>query len=375
MTILSTLSTTPYLFFDGGRLLITQTGQLNTTGSAMANRQNVSGNGTTNIHVTILGSVNSEQGVAIDLNATSVILGTPDIVRIGSTGTVTGENGSAAITLGGLGNNIFDNAGFVSAGTGLSVSSYIQGRIDNSGEIIGTNGAGIYLTYSNTTVNNRGVVQGVNGLEFNTAAARVFNSGEIYATSETGAALDASAGTASSGLGITLRNTGLMSGPVKGIVGSVLADVITNQGVIEGTINLGSGADKFFGRLGTIDSKISGGNDPDFIQSGRGDDVVDGGSGADTLSGNAGDDTLTGGSFGDTFVFLRRGGDDVITDFVSGTDKIDLRVFHFVNFAAVSSLLIAHPGGVELDLTSKLGGTVEFAGLTLASLTSGDFLI
>lgn len=161
---------------------------------------------------------------------------------------------------------------------------------------------------------------------------------------------------------------------MKGFLSS-FADVITNSGSVEGTIDLGAGADKFFGRLGTVDSKISGGNDPDFIQSGRGDDVVDGGSGNDTLSGNVGDDTLTGGSFADTFVFLRRGGDDVVTDFLHGTDKIDLKAFHFVNFAAVSGLLNAHPGGVELDLTARLGGTVEFAGLTLASLTASDFLI
>ncbi len=60
---------------------------------------------------------------------------------------------------------------------------------------------------------------------------------------------------------------------MKGFLSS-FADVITNSGSVEGTIDLGAGADKFFGRLGAVDPKISGGNDPDFISSGRGDDVV-----------------------------------------------------------------------------------------------------
>ena len=55
-----------------------------------------------------------------------------------------------------------------------------------------------------------------------------------------------------------------------------------------------------------------------------GADTLSGGGGNDKLLGNAGDDVLTGGSGTDTFVFNTGGGVDSITDFVGGTDKIQL---------------------------------------------------
>jgi serralysin len=61
-----------------------------------------------------------------------------------------------------------------------------------------------------------------------------------------------------------------------------------------------------------------------------GNDTLIGGAGADTLTGGAGVDTLTGNGGADTFVFTAgsssaaTGQHDRITDFASGTDKIDL---------------------------------------------------
>jgi Ca2+-binding RTX toxin-like protein len=68
----------------------------------------------------------------------------------------------------------------------------------------------------------------------------------------------------------------------------------------------------------------------DVLRGENGNDVLFGGAGSDTLIGGIGVDTLTGGTEADTFVFeslnnmgiaTRR---DVITDFQTGTDKIDL---------------------------------------------------
>ncbi len=56
-----------------------------------------------------------------------------------------------------------------------------------------------------------------------------------------------------------------------------------------------------------------------------GADSLDGGSGDDTLVGGAGADTVTGGAGADHFVFDSRansGARDLITDFVTGTDKL-----------------------------------------------------
>lgn len=75
---------------------------------------------------------------------------------------------------------------------------------------------------------------------------------------------------------------------------------------------------------------LSGGDGADSLNGGNGNDLLEGGAGADMLVGGMGVDTLTGGTEADTFVFfnlaemgtgVRR---DVITDFVSSTDTIDL---------------------------------------------------
>jgi serralysin len=66
------------------------------------------------------------------------------------------------------------------------------------------------------------------------------------------------------------------------------------------------------------------------LSGGGGNDTLIGGAGNDTLIGGSGVDNLTGGSSGDIFVFLlgdssaTSGQHDRITDFLSGTDHIDL---------------------------------------------------
>ncbi|MFN0186034.1 MAG: beta strand repeat-containing protein, partial [Aquabacterium sp.] len=76
---------------------------------------------------------------------------------------------------------------------------------------------------------------------------------------------------------------------------------------------------------------ITGNDVANTIAGGAGDDTLSGGGGTDTLRGDAGADSLTGGTGADIFVFsavadsgvgasLR----DVIQDFLSGTDRIDL---------------------------------------------------
>ena len=62
-----------------------------------------------------------------------------------------------------------------------------------------------------------------------------------------------------------------------------------------------------------MDTNLKGGNDK--IDAGAGDDII---------IGNAGNDTLTGGEGRDVFVFMANSnsGQDTITDFVRGSDKI-----------------------------------------------------
>ena len=58
------------------------------------------------------------------------------------------------------------------------------------------------------------------------------------------------------------------------------------------------------------------------ITGNSGNNSIKGGKGADTLDGGAGNDTITGGAGKDVFVYS--GGNNVITDYVAGTDKIKI---------------------------------------------------
>jgi len=68
---------------------------------------------------------------------------------------------------------------------------------------------------------------------------------------------------------------------------------------------------------------------------------INGGAGNDYLTGGAGADRLTGGSGADYFWYGERDNGDVLTDFVSGVDHIDLQLawgtpFHFIGSRAFS---------------------------------------
>lgn len=107
----------------------------------------------------------------------------------------------------------------------------------------------------------------------------------------------------------------------------------------------GDGNDQVFG--GDDDDFATGGLGDDLIDGGTGNDIVRGNDGNDTLLGGDGDDTLTGGDGfdfltggqdADTFVF---GAGDVVTDYVDGTDVLDMSVF---GFSDVSELQIIQDG-------------------------------
>jgi len=110
--------------------------------------------------------------------------------------------------------------------------------------------------------------------------------------------------------------------------------VATLASVNEGTVNLNAWGNAI--DLSAISNGVwnvkNGGPAAKFVGSqvndsligGRGRDTLSGGDGDDFLAGGLGLDTLTGGAGSDTFRF---GGDtetDRITDFVSGTDRIEL---------------------------------------------------
>jgi len=137
---------------------------------------------------------------------------------------------------------------------------------------------------------------------------------------------------------------------------------ITGGGVLLKTINAaGVGGTTAFTASATntlpAGFSLTTGTGADIVGGFTGNDTLDGGAGNDTISGLQGADILTGGAGADTFVFGLNSATagaaqvsgavltDIITDFVSGTDKLSL--------AQATSF-----NGVYSNLTSGLAAVV-----------------
>lgn len=130
--------------------------------------------------------------------------------------------------------------------------------------------------------------------------------------------------------------------------------------------------------MGTdLSDTISGGQGTDLIYGGIGSDHLYAGSGKDVLVGGTGQDFLFGGNGNDTFVYNaaadagRPDMADVIGDFKSGQDKIDVHAFmaggHFIGAAA-----FAHDGTAQISYDKASGllqGDVNGDGVSDFSIT------
>jgi len=97
------------------------------------------------------------------------------------------------------------------------------------------------------------------------------------------------------------------------------------------------------------------------------------------LNGADGNDVLTGGGGADTFAFGAPVGvfigsdDDVITDFLSGTDSIDVAAYDVASFAALMAMTTDVSGSAVIQLTA--GDSVTISGLLKSQLQAGDFIL
>jgi len=118
----------------------------------------------------------------------------------------------------------------------------------------------------------------------------------------------------------------------------------------------GRGGDDFLSGEGGNDELI-GNSGNDELLGGAGEDVLIGDEGNDTLSGGPDNDVLRGGLDADTFVFSTNTGDDVVEDFSTLEDTIQLDVV-----TAVSSVASDFDGNGFEDALVTLddGGTITF---------------
>ncbi len=114
--------------------------------------------------------------------------------------------------------------------------------------------------------------------------------------------------------------------------------------------------------------------------SASGGDHLTGNAGVNVLSGQGGNDVLAGEGGSDTFVFEQGTGQDVVTDFETSDDLLDLTDFGFgsveeVQAAAVENIVDGDVA-TTIDLDGGAGGDqVTLLGVAVTDLNSGNVLI
>jgi serralysin len=109
----------------------------------------------------------------------------------------------------------------------------------------------------------------------------------------------------------------------------------------------------------------------DRLYGGDGNDTLIGGLADDTLDGGSGNDTLDGGAGEDTFVFRAGHDADIITDFETGIDTLDLTSFGFDSAAEALGLAFDTAEGVVFDFGN--GDVLTLRDVTKSQL--GDDLL
>ena len=161
-----------------------------------------------------------------------------------------------------------------------------------------------------------------------------------------------------------------------GANGPVVQDTLVDAGAtVDGTVAAGvSGVDVIEAVvetdvLSSIENVI-GSNDGDVITGSNQSNSLNGADGDDVLNGGAGDDLLTGGEDADIFAFEGLFGNDTVTDFESGVDRLDFSDFgpDFGNDLVVSQ------DGEDALLTLSSDASVRLLGVNSEDLTDDDFI-
>jgi hypothetical protein len=151
---------------------------------------------------------------------------------------------------------------------------------------------------------------------------------------------------------------------------------IVYAGAGNDTVN-GTGRDDIL-YSGSGDDTIKGNDGNDTIYGGSGNDTVNGNNGSDSIIGGFGADRLTGSNGNDVFLYLSVADSnatqfDTITDFSSGSDKINLAALGalaFLHLTSTSTLVPPHT--VAWIYNSASNETIVYVNPTGEALEIGD---
>ncbi|HHC29725.1 MAG TPA: hypothetical protein ENK80_04050 [Rhodobacterales bacterium] len=381
---IATDSTTSYRLETGDRIYVGRDVEI-VTGAARAITQDAVGDYAN--HVVIDGTVVSFGDNAIFLGGAA---GAGNhVVSIGETGVVRSADYDAFAGIYLVGDdNELRNWGEVTGRHGAFVNNTDFGIIENHGVMSGAAGAAVHvLSSASVTILNTGLMTGADGIALVNTGATIRNTGQIYATDEMGAAINAQDALTE----LKVLNTGLLEAAQVAVVGSILGDTIINRGMINGDVALGSWQDTYRGRLGSVEGTVygqggadtliggheadrfDGGGDDDTLRGwggdddlfgGDGDDVLRGGRGDDMIRGGTGADELRGGRDDDTFIFddiadmTAHGATDHILGFNRRDDVIDLTGVAAGDLAFMGGRAFAGGGTASISLKVRHGDTL-----------------
>jgi len=118
-----------------------------------------------------------------------------------------------------------------------------------------------------------------------------------------------------------------------------------------------------------------------FTEATQATEVASGTPGNDVIYATAANDIMTGGAGADQFVFApeSKPGSDIITDFKSGEDHIDLRLFSEIDSDNIDNWLHDHAAQSSThpaDVTVTIGNDVlTLKNIALANLHASDFIV
>ncbi|MCB1517008.1 MAG: hypothetical protein KDJ19_05250 [Hyphomicrobiaceae bacterium] len=340
-------------------------------------------------HVWVEGAVTSDASIAVFLDQDGSAVGN-HVLYVAESGSISGTAGIGVRAEGR--SSSFNNLGEISGTIGLYLVGATSSQIKNDGSIFGYSTYGFDASSSlGIELVNTGLIQGwTYGIYLTSSSGRIVNSGTIAGGSD-GIHVNSSDSSK-----IYNNATGVISGNELGDAVSlgIGDDLLVNRGQLLGDVSLNGGNDTFKGRSGSVDGQVKGGlgndtligstNDDDLsgednndILKGRdGDDILNGGNGRDHLYAGMGDDQLTGGAQKDYFHFGRNQGDNTITDYVDGTDKINLTAFHFSSATAALKKFVEigsnHNDKVGFDYKDTY---IEIHGADLGDIKANDLII